>query len=63
MENNPIALIDMDGSVVDFDGAMKRDIKRLQSDEESDVIALGPGGDDPAWLEARERRAYPSWSY
>jgi len=62
-DNEPIALVDMDGVVADFDGAMRRGLKRLQSDEEGEMIALGPGEDDPPWLKARKRliKAQPGW--
>jgi len=58
-----VALIDMDGTVADFDRAMQRDLARLASPGEM-VPLLGPGGDmDPAWLKARKKliKTQPGW--
>ena len=36
----PIALFDMDGSLCDYDGALIRDLKKLQSPNEEDIVDL-----------------------
>lgn len=61
--NEPVALVDMDGTIVDYDGAMKRDLEALRSPEEPVVAHCGPDGDDPPHIEARIRliRGQPGW--
>ena len=58
-----VALIDMDGTVADFDGAMRRDLATLTSPGEQ-VIAAGPDdSDEPLWLKARKKltKTQPGW--
>lgn len=60
----PVALVDMDGSVADFDGAMRHDLYRMASPGEEIDQYLRPGADDaPDWLKARKRliKAQPGW--
>lgn len=49
---NPVALIDLDGTLADYDGAMKAELEKLRSPHEP------PLGDDnhvaEPWLEARQ---------
>ena len=58
-----VALIDMDGTVADFDGAMRRDLARLQSPQEVSDPS-GPDDDrEPPWLKARKKliKSQPGW--
>lgn len=48
-----IALIDMDGSVADYDGAMRRELLKLRSPTEPELV-LAHDQEEP-WLEARKR--------
>lgn len=61
--DNMVALVDMDGTVADFDGAMRRDLAKLQSPEEGEVLHHGPDEDEPDWLKARKRliKTQPGW--
>lgn len=51
-----IALFDMDGTLADFDGAMREKLALLESPDEQqvDVAALFETGTTPDWLEARK---------
>lgn len=53
VDPNPalVALLDMDGTVVDYDGQMRSDLEKLQGPEEAPYIP-GPG-DHPPHIEAR----------
>jgi len=57
-----IALIDMDGTVVDYDGQMKRDLEALRSPNEPPYDALGPQDHAPH-IEARMSviKRQPGW--
>jgi 5'(3')-deoxyribonucleotidase len=59
-----IALIDMDGTVADFDGQMKQDLATLASPEEGRTLPTSPDDtQEPAWLVARKRliKSVPGW--
>lgn len=59
-----VALIDMDGTVANFDGQMKADLAAMQSPEEGTTQILNPDdSQEPAWLSARKRciRSVPGW--
>jgi len=60
--SNRIALVDMDGTLVDYDGVMRRDLEKLRSPGEPEYEP-SPGGDFPDWLEARRRviSLQPGW--
>jgi len=58
-----VALIDMDGTVADFDGAMQRDLAKLTSPGER-IPDAGPNDSgEPHWLKARKRliKTQPGW--
>ena len=56
MKHNLIALFDMDGTVADFDGAMRRDLAQLANPSEIVIPHCGPSDDEePPWLKARKR--------
>lgn len=57
-----IALVDMDGTLVDYDGVMRRDLEKLRSPGEPEYEPT-PGGEFPDWLEARRRviSLQPGW--
>lgn len=60
----PVALIDMDGTIADFDGQMRADLTVLQSPEEGSVVHLDPDDSgEPAWLKARKKliKTQPGW--
>ena len=59
---NRIALIDMDGTVVDYDGQMRVDLERLRAPSEPHYDLLGPG-DHPSYIEARMSliKRQPGW--
>lgn len=56
----PIALIDLDGTVADFVGQMRRDLERLRAPEEPALDEIWPA---PEHLEARMDliKAQPGW--
>lgn len=54
MKPEPIALVDMDGTLCDFDGAMKLALEELRSPSDPEVVLDGPSDNDPPWLEARK---------
>ncbi len=58
-----VALIDMDGTIAAFDGAMQRDLARVQSPEEGSSVVGPDDQDDPAWLRARKNliKSQPGW--
>lgn len=58
----PVALIDMDGTIADFDGQMRADLRKLASPNEPPV-AIGPDDEEPAWLQARKKliKTQPGW--
>lgn len=57
-----IALIDLDGTVVDYDGQMKRDLEALRGPTEPPFNALGPQDQEPH-IEARMSviKRQPGW--
>ncbi len=58
-----VALIDMDGTVANFDGQMKQDLAALAAPGE-EALVFGPDdSQEPAWLSARKRliRSVPGW--
>lgn len=57
-----IALVDMDGTLVDYDGVMRQELARLRSPGEPEFEPT-PGGEYPDWLEARRRviALQPGW--
>lgn len=59
--NERIALIDMDGTIADYDGQMRRDLDLMRSPGESDVIV--GFHDDPPHIEARKNaiKRQPNW--
>jgi len=54
MVPEPIALVDMDGTLVDYDSAMRRDLDLIAGPNDP-PIEPGHPGEDPEWLEARRR--------
>ena len=58
-----IALIDMDGTVADFDGQMTADLQSLTSPAEKGLVTDPSDAEDPAWLKARKRmiKTQPGW--
>lgn len=58
-----IALIDMDGTVADFDGQMKADLATLASPADGEVPISPDDTRDPPWLAARKRliKSVPGW--
>jgi len=62
----PIALVDMDGTLVNFDGQMGIDLLGLASPEDPDIArgTQGPGDEkEPGWLRARKAliKRQPGW--
>lgn len=60
----PVALIDMDGTVADFDGQMRADLAALRSPEEGSTQHLDPDDSkEPDWLKARKKliKSQPGW--
>jgi FMN phosphatase YigB (HAD superfamily) len=57
-----IALFDMDGTLADYEGALRRDLKKLRSPTEPEITQVY-GGDLPDWLEERifMIRNQPKW--
>jgi 5'-nucleotidase len=57
-----VALIDMDGTVADFDGAMRQDLALLSSPDEV-IPEPGPADDPDPWIEQRKRliKTQPGW--
>ncbi|MFP2925758.1 5' nucleotidase, NT5C type [Pyxidicoccus sp. 3LG] len=55
-----VALVDMDGTLCDYQGAMLRDLERLRSPGEP---PLTPDFEDSPWLRARQEliRGQPGW--
>jgi len=55
-----VGLIDMDGTLCDYQGALARDLEALRAPNEPPVA---DGDDTPAWLRARENvvRRQPGW--
>lgn len=62
MDPAKIALFDMDGTLVDFNGAMERDMRSLQHPDEEPFVRK-PGDDDVPYLDARMQmiRRQPGW--
>lgn len=60
--SEPIALVDMDGTLCDYAGEMNRELALLRSPDEPDV-GLHHGPDEPAWLRARRQliQQRPGW--
>ena len=60
-KHNRVALIDMDGTLADFDGQMRRDLSAMQGPNEPDPV-FGPT-DDFHHIEARKNaiKAKPGW--
>lgn len=60
-----VALVDMDGTVADFDGQMRNDLAKLKSPAEQPMGNEGEGTDDfdPPWLKERKRliKGQPGW--
>jgi 5'-nucleotidase len=63
--SEPIALIDMDGTLCDFSGAMRRDLEAIRSPDEPPLPSDIYNDDalDRAWLKARRRmiKCQPDW--
>jgi hypothetical protein len=55
-----VALVDMDGTLCDYQGSLRRDLEALRSPGDPEV---GPDDETPAWLRAREHavRRQPGW--
>lgn len=53
MSENPIALVDMDGTIADYDAAQTRDLTRLRSPEETDPVVIHGKGEWPDHYRAR----------
>ena len=51
--HEPVALVDMDGTLADFDGQMKQDLDLMRSPGEP-PNTLGPQQNDPPHIEARK---------
>jgi FMN phosphatase YigB (HAD superfamily) len=49
-----VALVDMDGTLVDYDSVMRRELEALRSPGEP-VFETSPEGGYPDWIEARRR--------
>lgn len=58
----PVALVDLDGTLADFDGAMRRDLQRMLSPGETPLLAHD---DEDMFPHIRERRRFikhqPDW--
>ena len=56
-----IALVDMDGTIADYDGQMKRDLELMRGPDESEVTV--GFHDDPPHIEARKNaiKKQPGW--
>jgi len=61
MKHELIALIDMDGTVADFDGQMQQDLDAMRAPSEGPYVAAP--GDHPPHIEARMRviKRQPGW--
>jgi len=61
-ENKPIALVDMDGTLADYDGAMQRDLDKLSSpDERSREIGYGCKHPDYIWERMKMIKSSGEW--
>jgi hypothetical protein len=62
MPQEPVALVDMDGTLCDFDGAMQRDLERLRSPGEP-IYINSPDNKDEPYIEARKLliKNRPGW--
>lgn len=62
-QDKPIALVDMDGTIADFDGAMKRDLAALRSPGEEAFVPSPDSRGEPAWFRKRKRliKSQPGW--
>ena len=59
-----IALIDMDGTIADFDGQMRKDLARLVAPGEGETLITSPDdSQEPIWLAHRKQliRSVPGW--
>lgn len=62
MSKKPVALVDMDGTLADFDGAMRRDLEAMRSPDEE--LLIGQEYEDKyKWLKARKDsiKRQPDW--
>lgn len=50
-----IALLDLDGTVADYDHGMRTEMRKLQSQNEPDYQHRGPEGEELPYLEARRK--------
>jgi 5'-nucleotidase len=59
----PVALFDMDGTLVDFDGAMWSDLNQMRAPAEPDHTPTPDDENDPAWLKFRKDmiKRQPNW--
>lgn len=59
----PIALVDMDGTIADFDMAMQRDLAPLASPNDPDLNHSPDDAGEPPWLKARKKliKNQPNW--
>lgn len=53
--NDRIALLDLDGTVADYDSSMRAEMRKLQAPGESDYLHRGPDGEELPHLEARRK--------
>lgn len=49
---DPIALVDLDGTLADYDGAIARELARIASPTDPPYHSFGPDG-HPPWIDAR----------
>jgi 5'-nucleotidase len=58
-----LVMFDMDGTLADYEGQMRKDLKAMQSHLEPDSVFQTLQGDIPEWLEARMSRIKntPGW--
>lgn len=61
-DTSKIALFDLDGTLVDYDGHMRRSLEEIRCDAEEHAT-YEPAADDPPWLKARKRliRSQRDW--
>jgi len=60
----PVALVDLDGTLADYSGALHRDLTAIRSPEETGPLSYyAEEGPDPDWWRARTRmiRHQPGW--
>lgn len=61
MTSHCIALFDLDGTLADYDGRMRRDMETLQVPGEPDFPVHGPDAPDYFWARQDLIKAQPGW--